>query len=277
VVYGRLASGDYHFQVRAVNSEGIISPAPASVAFTMLPPVWQSWWFLLSIGVGTVVMAYAAHRYRVRQLLAVERVRIRIATDLHDDIGSSLSHISILSELVRQRLNNGDAVMSQRLTEIATVSGEMVASLSDIVWAINPKHDRLTDLCARMRRFAFDVLDARGIELDFRAEGQAERMRTNSDFRREVYLIFKEAVNNSARHAGCTRAEVELRVGNGQLSLRISDDGAGFEPSAPTNGNGLMNMQRRAAGLGGEFALRSELGRGTHVELSVPLPDSRRP
>jgi signal transduction histidine kinase len=167
--------------------------------------------------------------------------------------------------------------MSQRLTEIAAVSDEMVASLSDIVWAINPKHDRFSDLCARMRRFAFDVLDARGIKLDFRAEGQAERLRTNSDFRREVYLIFKEAVNNSARHAGCTRAEVELQVGNGRLALCISDDGAGFEPSSVPKGNGLTNMRRRAAGLGGELDLRSDPGHGTVLTLSVPLPELAHP
>jgi signal transduction histidine kinase len=110
------------------------------------------------------------HRYRVQQLLALVRVRTRIATDLHDDIGSSLSQISILSELARYRLDTGDSKAAQPLGGIATVSREMVAALSDIVWAINPRHDRLSDLAARMHRFAVDVLGTRGIDLRFEAD-----------------------------------------------------------------------------------------------------------
>jgi signal transduction histidine kinase len=275
VVYGRLASGKYRFQVRAINSVGSISPEPACVVFAILPPIWLSWWFLTMVALATGALVYVLHLYRVRQLLAIERVRTRIATDLHDDIGSSLSQISILSELVCHRLDTDDPKVAQPLREIATVSREMVAALSDIVWAINPRHDRLSELTARMHRFALDVLGTRGIDLRFQADDCEEQRRTNSDFRREVYLIFKEAVNNSARHAGCTRAEVELRVEDGHLAVHIRDDGVGFEPSTASNGNGLVNMRRRAAGLGGELAVKSEPGRGTAVELSVPLPEAR--
>jgi signal transduction histidine kinase len=275
VIYGRLSSGTYRFQVRAVNNEGSTSPAPASVGFLILPPVWLSWWFLSAAALATCGLAYAAHRYRVRQLLAIERVRTRIASDLHDDIGSSLSQVSILSELVRQRLNTDDPRVAQPLGEIAAVSNEMVAALSDIVWAINPRHDRLGDLAARMRRFALDVLASRGIDLRFNADASAERQRTSSDFRRQVYLIFKEAVNNAARHAACTEAQVQLHVFKGRLELSVTDNGRGFEVFATNNGNGLTSMQRRAAGLGGRLELRSEPGTGAAVMLSVPLPDSR--
>jgi len=191
----------------------------------MLPPVWLTWWFLSLASTGTGALIYAAHRYRVRQLLALERMRTRIATDLHDDIGSSLSQISILSELVRGRLDTDDPKVAQPLGEIATVSREMIAALSDIVWAINPKHDHLSDLAARMRRFALDVLGTRGIELRFQADACEEQQRTSSDFRRQLYLIFKEAVNNAARHSACTQARVEMHVGKGRLELQISDNG----------------------------------------------------
>lgn len=273
VVYGRLASRRYRFQVRAVNSEGMISPDPASVSFTMLPPVWQSWWFLSLAALGAGASIHASHRYRVRHLLAIERVKTRIATDLHDDIGSSLSQISILSELVRGRIDKGDLEVAQPLGEIATVSREMVAALSDIVWAINPRHDRLNDLAARMRRFAVDVLGARGIEVRFQADSYGD-LRTSSEFRRDVYLIFKEAVNNAVRHAECTVARVELRVFKGRLELSVSDNGRGFELSTAGNGNGVANMRRRAAGLGGAFELHSEPGRGADLKLTVPLPGS---
>ena len=126
-----------------------------------------------------------------------------------------------------------------------------------------------------MRRFALDVLGARGIGLEFHSDDWEERQRTSSDFRRQVYLIFKEAVNNAARHAACTEARVELHVEKGRLEFRVSDNGRGFELSAIGAGNGLDNMQRRAAGLGGRVELRSEPGRGADVKLNVPLPDLR--
>jgi ligand-binding sensor domain-containing protein/signal transduction histidine kinase len=276
VVYGRLASGKYRFQVRAVNSKGSISPEPATVVFAMLPPIWLSWWFLSLAALASGALVYVFHLYRVRQLLAIERVRTRIATDLHDDIGSSLSQISILSELARYRLDTGDPKAAQPLGEIATVSREMVAALSDIVWAINPRHDRLSELTARMRRFAVDVLGTRGIDLRFEADCE-EQQHTSSDFRRQLYLIFKEAVNNAARHSACTQARVEMHVWKGRLELRISDNGRGFEPSTAGTGNGLVNMQRRATGLGGTFEVHSEPDCGTDLKLSVPLPGSRTP
>jgi len=275
VVYGSLTAGKYRFQVRAVNSEGVMSQDPASMVFVILPPVWLTWWFLTLAALATGALIYVLHRYRVRQLLAVERVRTRIATDLHDDIGSSLSQISILSELIRQRLNTADPLVSQPLREIATVSREMVAALSDIVWAINPRHDHLSDLAARMRRFALDVLGARGIDLRFQADECEEQRRTNSDFRRQLYLIFKEAVNNAARHSACTQARVEMHICKGRLELNISDNGRGFELSTTDKGNGLVNMQRRASGLGGTFELHSEPGHGAALKLTVPLQGSR--
>jgi two-component sensor histidine kinase len=275
VVYGRLASGKYRFQVRAVNSEGMISPEPANVVFAMLPPIWLSWWFLTLAALATGALVYVLHLYRVRHLLAIERVRTGIATDLHDDIGSSLSQISILSELARYRLDTGDPKAAQPLGEIATVSREMATALSDIVWAINPKHDRLRELTARMHRFALDVLGTRGIDLRFQADDCEEQRRTSSDFRRQLYLIFKEAVNNAARHSACTQARVEMHVWKGRLELRISDNGKGFDPTTAGTGNGLVNMQRRATRLGAKLELQSELGSGTDLKLTVPLPGSR--
>jgi signal transduction histidine kinase len=275
VVYGRLASGSYRFEVRAMNRPGLVSPTPASVTFTMLPPVWLSWWFLTAAAAGAALLIYAAHEYRVRQLVEVERMRLRIAADLHDDIGSGLSQISILSELARRQLNGSDPPASQPLAEIAAVSGEMVASLSDIVWALNPGHDRLSDLVARMRRFVFDVFGGRGIEVQFEGGDGQRGLRTSSDFRRQVYLIFKEAVNNSARHSGCSRVVVELCVCGGRIEMRVSDNGAGYDPTSVVRGNGLGNMRRRAKELGGELDMRSEPGRGAELVLRAPLPAVR--
>src|SRR5262249_26540398 len=149
-----------------VNSEGAVSAEPATVDLRILRPVWQTWWFQASAGIVLALLAYALYRHRMAQLLEVERLRIRIATDLHDDIGSGLSQIAILSEVARRKIENADLEAAGPLSDIAAVSGELVDSMSDIVWTINPKHDHLSNLEHRMRRFATDVLTARGIGLE---------------------------------------------------------------------------------------------------------------
>lgn len=160
-----LSAGKYRFLVRAVNSEGATSGQPAIVAFQISRPVWQRWWFLILAASLIGFLIYSLYRYRVAQLLKLERVRTRIATDLHDDIGSSLSQIAILSEVVRQKV--GDNGANEPLNLIANTSREMVDSMSDIVWAINPNKDHLADLIQRMRRFASDILDAKDIAYRF--------------------------------------------------------------------------------------------------------------
>jgi signal transduction histidine kinase len=148
--FGNLAPGRYRFLVRAINSKSIPSATPAMVTFTILRPVWQRWWFV-TISLGAVAAAaWSFHRYRVKRELELADVRAQIALDLHDDIGSNLTKISILSELARQR-QRGDAAPDDLLAAIATIARESVAAMGDIVWAINPQRDRLLDLVQRMR------------------------------------------------------------------------------------------------------------------------------
>jgi signal transduction histidine kinase len=210
----------------------------------------------------------------------LERVRTRIATDLHDDIGSSLSQIAILSEVVSQRVPQDNAPVIEPLSLIAGTSREMVDSMSDIVWAINPQRDHLSDLTQRMRRFASDILSARDINFRFRAPDSEKDLRLGADLRREVYLIFKECVNNLVKHSGCSEAELEMRIVNNWIVLRIGDDGRGFDTTAPNGngdgnraslgGHGLQSMRRRAVALGGTFEVNSAKGRGTISTLKVP-------
>jgi ligand-binding sensor domain-containing protein/two-component sensor histidine kinase len=285
VTYANLSPGSYRFLVRAVNTDGIVSASPASVEFQILRPVWQRPWFLLLAALifGGLIFAFA--RYRLTRLVELERVRTRIATDLHDDIGSSLSQIAILSEVVSQRVPQGNAPVIEPLSLIAGTSREMVDSMSDIVWAINPERDHLRDLTQRMRRFASDIMSARDINLRFRAPDAEKDFHLGADLRREVYLIFKECVNNLVKHSGCTEAEVELRVVNHWIVLRISDDGCGFDTTeakttglngaASLGGHGLASMRRRAVALGGTFEVKSELKRGTTSTLKVPARGAR--
>jgi two-component sensor histidine kinase len=268
--YASLSPGRYRFMVRAVTSDGGISPTPATITFTILPPLWQRWWFVtlvvLTVGLGAATI----YRYRVRRLIELERVRTRIAADLHDDIGSGLSRIAILSEVARHQVNV-EAPIGEPLTVIATASRDLVDSMSDIVWAINPKKDHLSDLVQRMRRFASDVFTARQIEFSFNAPGEEQALKIGADLRRQVFLIFKEAVNNIARHSRCTEAEIEMRIENRWLTLKVVDNGPGFDPAQLSEGQGLTSMRARAKELDGELQITSNDGRGTTILLNVPL------
>lgn len=271
VNYASLAPGSYHFLVRAINQEGIPSDEPATLEFRILAPVWQRWWFLMLATVFVGVVIYAAHRRRVARLIELERVRTRIASDLHDDIGADLSRIALLSEVARRQVSRDDSQVTEWLSSIASISRKSVDSMSDIVWAINPNRDRLSDLTQRMRRFSSDIFTARNIEFQFRAPGADQDMKLGVDLRREVYLIFKESVNNMVRHSGCTHAEVEFQNLGGWLVLKLSDNGKGFDCARTNGGQGLASMRQRAQNLGGKLELISHNGDGTTVILRAPL------
>jgi signal transduction histidine kinase len=220
---------------------------------------------------------YATYRYRIAQLLKIERVRTRIATDLHDDIGASLSQIAILSEVAGQRVGKEGSPVHEPLSMIAGTSREMVDAMSDIVWAINPKRDHLSDLSQRMRRFASDIITARDIRFRFQAPDAEKNIRLGVDIRREVYLIFKETVNNMVKHSGCTEADLSFQIEGGWLTIRVSDNGRGFDVGQALNGNhesmgghGLASMRKRAEALGGTYEIESQKGSGTTVTLRVP-------
>lgn len=277
VDFANLSAGSYRFLVRAVNADGVYSAIPASVSFTVAAPVWQRWWFI-ALAVGAIGgLTFAAYRYRVRQLLALERMRTRIATDLHDEVGSSLSQIAILSEVARLRLpRNGQpdaAGAAEPMEKVAVTSREAVDAMSDIVWAINPQRDQLSDLTQRMRRFASDTLTARDISLRFHAPEQD--LNLDAEVRRQVFLLFKEAINNIARHAHCTEVEIDFALTDHHLSLRVWDNGRGFAETAPqpgqNGGNGLLSMKRRAQELGGRLEVSSGNGDGTVIKLEAPL------
>ena len=213
----------------------------------------------------------ALRRSREERFAELERVRRRIATDLHDDIGSSLTQISLLSEVMRTRVDRDDSRLTEPLSMIARASRELVDSIGDIVWAINPQKDHLSDLTLRMRRFASDVFTARNIQFRLSEPDEEQDVRLGANIRREVFLIFKESVNNVVRHSGCIEAEIEFQVAEQHLALRVSDNGKGFDFSATANGHGLTSMRERAKDIGGRLEISSNGGKGTTVSLIVPL------
>jgi signal transduction histidine kinase len=275
VNYARLAPGSYRFLVRAINREELVSKAPAVLEFRILPPLWQRWWFVTLVLVLTGLLAAAIIRNRVVRLIELERVRTRIAADLHDDIGASLSLIAMLSEVARRQALQGNFKVGESLSSIAASSRELVDAMSDIVWAINPRKDRFSELVKRMRRFASDLFSSRDIALQFDAAEHDHDFKLGADARREIFFIVKEGVNNIARHSACTEAAIILKVRNRSLVLELRDNGKGFVPSQANEGNGLASMRERARKLGGEFEIVSADGQGTRLRLKVPL-DRRR-
>ena len=214
-------------------------------------------------------------RTREARAIELERVRKRIASDLHDDIGSSLTQISLLSEVVNQRIAGRESSVAQPLAQIANSSRELVDAMSDIVWAINPQKDHLSDLTQRMRTLTSEVSTACGINVRFGAPEVDEDLPLGANLRREVFLIFKESINNIVKHSGATEAEVEFSFNSNQLFLRVSDNGKGFDLAEESEGHGLVSMQARAKEMGGTCEMQSTVGNGTTLSLQVPLPEAQ--
>ena len=265
-----LQPGDYRFAVRAVTAGGAASPFPASFGFTILPPIWQRWWFELIAAVTILSAVYLAYRYRVSQLLQLERVRSRLAIDLHDDIGSGLAEIAILTEVAKTRVapSGGDV-----LDRVAGRARSLRESMSDIVWAVDPRLDTAADLLRRMRQAAFGLLVAEGMEIDFRAPSDADigDIELAADRRRHLLLLFKEALTNIARHAHATRVIVQVEVKHRELRLDVRDDGRGFDPQRSNGGNGLRSMRVRASELNADLVIDSHRPGGTRIGIAVPL------
>ncbi len=270
VNYANLKAGDYRFLVRAVSANGAVSREPATLEFRVLAPVWQRWWFITIVALTLALASYTVYRYRIKRLLELERVRTRIAADLHDDIGANLTRISILSEVAHSQLTHQLPSVETPMSSVAAISRECIAAMSDIVWAINPKKDSLRNLLSRMRRFAEEVLTTRQIDFVFRAPDIEQDSKLGADLRGDIYLIFKEIITNAVRHADCQRLEIDFQIERSCFILQVSDDGKGFDTGQTSEGLGLTNMQRRAQALGGTIEISSSPQDGTEITLTVP-------
>ncbi len=276
VSYAGLARGRYALSMRAIAPDGRRSEA-ATVRFEVLAPLWQRPWAVALGLLGVAVAGALAHRARVARTLALERMRTQIATDLHDDAGANLAQIAILAEVARQGAPGGDAPL---LTDVAELARATRSSIADLVWAVDPRRDTLLDLVQRVRGVATNLFES-GARLDFRAPPSEALAAIELDpsARRHLLFLLQEALNNASRHAGARSVEVAFELAPGRLPrrliVRLRDDGRGFDPGAPTEGHGLASMRRRARSMGAAFALESAAGRGTTLDLDVPL--ERRP
>ena len=269
VTYSALSSGTYEFEVRAINGDGLASTRTATIGFVIIPPVWRRTW-AVAIEAGVLGLAiYLAHWYRLKHLLQIERIRIRLASDLHDDIGSGLAEIALLSEVaVAQPRSAGE--IAARLGDRAR---QLREGMSEIIWSVDPRQRNLADLTGRIRQSVYSMLESNGRRVDFEGPDAdaTSGIPVPPDRARQVLLICRETFTNISRHACASEVSVRMELKSDALLVDVQDNGHGFDPELPYNGMGLRNLRRRAEEAGGDLAIDSSPGKGARVRVRIPL------
>ena len=217
---------------------------------------------------GTLFIMY---RLYINRIWALVKLRNRVARDLHDDMGSTLSTINILSSMAKTKLITDPVKSSEYISKISDNSHRMMEAMDDIVWNIKPQNDSMEKVIARMREFANNVLEAKDIDFTFEVEVDAYKVKLPMDGRRDLFLVFKEAINNLVKYSKCTRAFIQFSVKKNRLRMQVRDYGVGFDVEDADSGNGLNNMKKRAEIMGANLKITSEKGEGTEVVLDVGL------
>ncbi|MHA4810429.1 ligand-binding sensor domain-containing protein [Flavitalea flava] len=262
--YTTLPPGHYTFQVKALRQFSDNLEPITSLSIIIEPPFWRTWWFISCCILAFCWLLYAFYRYRIRQLIRLQTIRERIATDLHDDIGSTLTNIGLLSELSRKNLSRPEeaGIFLHRISREVESSSQ---ALDDIVWSINTNHDTLEQTVARMRRYAAEIFDAANINYELQLDGQFEQRKLNMEHRRDFFLVFKEAINNIYKHAGASQVLIRIMLEGNRLIMEIKDNGKGFDPSMLTHRNGIKNMRLRMEKWKGTVQIDSVPGGGTRI------------
>jgi ligand-binding sensor domain-containing protein/two-component sensor histidine kinase len=269
VNFASLKPGSYTFEIRARGFNDQWGNT-ASYRFIVNTPFWQKAWFIALIVAAVAFLVFVLYRYRVRQLIHVQKVRNRIANDLHDEIGSNLTNINILSMLSKKNLAQpqkaGDFL--KRISDEVSSSSQ---ALDDIIWSVNTSHDTLEETVARMRRYAAELFDAANISYELYLDPDFEARKIGMELRRDLYLLYKEAVNNISKHARATQVSIQVAIERNQLLLTVNDNGKGFDTGQQTERHGLEGMKERTKKWKGKFILESNAGRGTRLQVSLPL------
>lgn len=281
--YPRLPGGDYAFEVTACNNDGDWNPAAAQLNLAVAPFFYQTWWFRLAVllaftgSIIAIVRYVSFRRLRGRLLVleqqaALQKERARIAKDIHDDLGASLTQIAFLGELAQQDRGEPDKA-AERVGKISATARSAIKALDEIVWAVNPRNDTLTHLVEYAGQFALDYLRLADIRcrLDFPEQSPPRELST--DLRHNLFLAIKEALHNIVKHAHATEVWLRIKFTGQALDIIIEDNGRGFaQKPDDALADGLRNMRQRLADIGGEFRLESQAGAGTKISLHLPWP-----
>jgi ligand-binding sensor domain-containing protein/signal transduction histidine kinase len=279
--YTNLDGGRYLFRVKGSNNDAMWNEEGVSIAVIITPPYWKTWWFtamlwLTFAGSLAGIVRYFEMAKLKRQIVsleherAMESERIRISQDLHDEVGASLSKIAIISELAIKNSGTAGSV-TQQLHTISHLSREVVDSVSAIVWAINPRNDKLDDLAGYVREYASDFFESTPIECRFDFPDELPGYPLSIEVRRTLFLVMKESLNNVVKHAHASKVQIGLNFTSAQIELRIQDNGRGFViGDTPRHGNGLRNMRTRLEHINGLCTIQSRSDTGTLITFVVP-------
>jgi two-component system sensor histidine kinase UhpB len=226
---------------------------------------------VLALGLAYILFNRYQLKKKLEQKTAMLKERTRISSELHDEVGSTLSTINILSHSARLKLKNDIEKSDSLLEKINENSQRMMDAMSDIVWSINPENDELGNISVRMKEFASEILDNKNIDYSFHIADELKEVKLSPEIRKDMYLVFKEAVNNLAKYSKASSATISISRVNGSLDMLIEDNGTGFDISKLNSGNGMNNMKRRAEEHGGYFKIDSMEGKGTTVRLQIPI------
>lgn len=267
--FSSLSPGNYELKIKAVNANGQWSQNEAIYGFVIRSPFWQQAWFIAIVFFLISLGLYVLYRYRINRLREMFEMRNIIARDLHDEIGSTLTSINILSKVSQRNLKKENGKAAELLQKVVDQSQQIQQNMSDIVWAVRPDNDRMENMTARMREYLSHTLEPKNIHIEFSADESIMHQTLSMQQRRDFFLIFKEAVNNVAKYSDCNQTQILLTRQNGHINLIIQDDGKGFDVNQ-VGSSGLKNMRHRASLLRGTLSISSSPGRGTRIELSVP-------
>ena len=266
VEYASLKPGKYTFKVQAAMVGAQAEPGEVtSLGIHILPPYYQTIWFYLLITIVIVSLIYVFFKYRMNQVIKMERMRTHIASDLHDDIGSTLSSISIISEIASKQ--DTELELAKALSKIGSHSREILSSMDDIIWSINPINDSLFNLIVRLREYAIPVCEVKNIIFNMNIYESIYDMKFEMDERKNIFLIVKEAVNNAVKHSGCSQLEVTFSLNQNHLEIKISDNGCGFDTTKRGRRNGVTSMERRAGQIKMSLKIKSQENTGTTITL----------
>jgi ligand-binding sensor domain-containing protein/signal transduction histidine kinase len=287
--YSRLSFGHYRFRVAARNGDGKWREAPETFAFVVPTPFYfQTWaiglYCLTAIALIAAIVRTVSHRRlrsalaRLEQQQSLERERMRIARDMHDEMGSKLTKISFLSEHAQMDVTSAGQ-HAEKIEAIAQTSRDLLKTMDEIVWAVNPRNDTLENLTAYLGGYAVEYFQNTRTECELRLPREIPHYPLSSETRHNLFLTFEEALNNVLKHSAATKVKVEMTINAPELELKITDNGRGFEVSAEANGqvragpggNGLKNMHQRLTAIGGDCLVSSRPGAGTTVTVRVRL------
>lgn len=266
VEFVNLSPGKYSLEMFAENANGIASAKILTYGFEIRNPFWLSWWFVALMILCLGVIFYTLYLFRMRHFKRIEQLRNKISLDLHDDIGSTLSSISILSEMALQQNEK-----KEMLNEIKENSLELMERMDDIVWSINPVNDSMEMLLLRIKTFSSTLFEAKNIQYEFNFSPHISKLHIDMETRRQIYLLMKEAVNNIIKYAKCTTVKMNIDYQTNFLKIHISDNGIGFEEKDAHHGNGIHSMKQRAKWLKADFKIQSQVHAGTNISLSMKI------